>query len=118
MNECDVITLHISGDERNESFVDRRFLDKLKKGTCLVNTSRGKIIDEGALIEYIKNNKVGNVAMDVYENEPDINRALLSLDGIFTTCHIAGSSNVAIKNMGISAITGLLDMLNIEPMEN
>jgi len=116
LSESDVITLHIDADNRNSNFVNRNFIRKMKDGAFIINTSRGTIVDETALVEALKSNKLAGAALDVYKNEPKINKNFVSCKNLLTTCHIAGSSNRAIKNMGWAAIEGLLKLFDINPI--
>lgn len=67
-------------------------LSKMKKNAFLINTSRGEVIDEQALIECLKNKRIGGAALDVYEVEPPTNKELLELDNIICTPHIAAQT--------------------------
>jgi erythronate-4-phosphate dehydrogenase len=71
--------------------VDRDFLASVKKGLILVNTSRGPVVDEGALLKGMGSGVVGEAILDVFENEPRINRELLDALSLATP-HIAGYS--------------------------
>lgn len=114
--ESDLITLHISMEERNRHFVNADFLSALKPGAFLINTARGEIVDTTALIEALTNGDLGGAALDVYEDEPRPDPRLAKCRDLITTCHIAGSSNRAIKNMGWAAIEGLLKLYLREPV--
>lgn len=116
LSESDIVSLHISMEKQNYHFVDKIFIDKMKTGAYLINTSRGEVLDENAIIKALKTQKLSGAALDVYENEPLINPCMLDCPNILTTCHIAGSSNRAIKNMGWAAIEGLLKAFNMEPL--
>ncbi len=111
-HNSDIISLHISGEARNNHYVDSDFLGELKKEAYLINTARGEIVDEAALVDALRQGRLAGAALDVYEQEPDVNSELNSLDNVLTTCHIAGSSNRAIKNMGWAAIEGLLELFD------
>lgn len=114
LSESDIISLHISGEERNHKFVNANFLKQIKPGSALINTSRGEVVDEKALVKSLKKGLLSGAALDVYQTEPQINQELNELESVLTTCHIAGSSNRAIKNMGWAAIEGLMKLFNIE----
>jgi D-3-phosphoglycerate dehydrogenase len=66
---ADVITIHMVLSERSRHLVSRHDFQKMKKGAILVNTSRGPIVDEAALLAWLKKGK-GHAALDVYEREP------------------------------------------------
>jgi len=115
LKESDIVTVHISMEEQNYHMINDDFIHKMKRGSFLINTSRGEVLDEKALVKAIKEDHLAGAALDVYENEPEINKQLLSCPNLLTTCHIAGSSNRAIKNMGWAAIEGLLKLFDISP---
>ena len=110
----DIVTLHIDADNRNFNFVDADLISKMKKGAYLINTSRGAILDESALVNALKTHRLAGAALDVYKDEIEINKCLCSCPNLLTTCHIGGSSNRAVKKMGIAAIEGLLEMLRLD----
>lgn len=91
----DIITLHVplnkGGMDNTEHLVNREFLTHLKSGSILINSSRGGVVDEAALLEGIKSGKLSDVILDVFENEPAINRDLLEALSLATP-HIAGYS--------------------------
>jgi erythronate-4-phosphate dehydrogenase len=112
LSNSDIITLHVplnrEGPDKTLHLVDREFLEAMQPGAILINTSRGEVVDESALIQWAKNDRKQNpsslvthhsslvtrhssLVLDVWENEPHINRDLLYLADIATP-HIAGYS--------------------------
>jgi len=93
--DCDFITLHtpLTYEGRDKTFhlADENFFDSLKDGVIFINTSRGGVVDTGALKKAIKNRKIIATVLDVWENEPDIDTELLDMADIGTP-HIAGYS--------------------------
>ena len=71
LKESDVISLHCPMNEKNHHLLDAAAFDKMKNGVMVINTSRGGLIDSQAAIEALKQQKVGALGMDVYENERD-----------------------------------------------
>lgn len=92
---CDIISLHVplnrDGLDNTYHLVNRDFLSDLKTGAVLINSSRGAVVDEGALLEGIENEKLSDVILDVFENEPNISEDLLA-ELTLATPHIAGYS--------------------------
>ncbi len=95
IRECDIITLHVplnmDGIDRTYHMVDDSFLDKVRKGTIIINTSRGEVVHTAALKNALKSGQVSAAVLDVWENEPVIDTELLQLTDIATP-HIAGYS--------------------------
>ncbi|MFO7852292.1 MAG: 4-phosphoerythronate dehydrogenase [Bacteroidota bacterium] len=93
--ESDIVTLHVplslEGPDKTHQMVNDRFLSKMKMNSILINTSRGQVVDEKALIAQIVKTKIKSAVLDVWGNEPGINRNLLELCNI-GTAHIAGYS--------------------------
>lgn len=95
MEQSDIISLHVplnrGGEDNTYKLVSRAFLEQLKSGAVLINSSRGSVVDEAALLEGIRSGKLSDVILDVFENEPDINMELLETVTLATP-HIAGYS--------------------------
>jgi len=93
--QADLVTLHVplekGGPYPTYHLADRRFIDGLRPGTILFNTSRGSVADTGALLEALKSGRLAAAVLDVWENEPVISLPLLSKAAIATP-HIAGYS--------------------------
>lgn len=92
---CDVITLHptlsYTGDYPSFHLVDAFFLDKLRNCKLFINASRGPVVDNAALLSFVEKKGDMDIVLDVWENEPDINIALLER-AFVATPHIAGYS--------------------------
>ena len=93
LENADIISLHVplttAGDDATIQMVNRNFLASVKKNTVLINTSRGKVIDEAALLDRRKD--LGGLVLDVWNNEPRISNDLVNTADIATP-HIAGYS--------------------------
>ena len=96
---CDYITIHCLLTESTRHLVNEEMLGLMKPGSFLVNTSRGGVIDEKALYDALKNQKIAGTALDVFETEPlPKDSPLFELDNILLIPHIAGySSDVTLK---------------------
>jgi len=95
LESSDVVTLHVplerSGPYPTWHMVDERFLDALKRGAVLLNTSRGAVADGEALARYARSGRLGPLVLDVWENEPRLDPGLVELAALATP-HIAGYS--------------------------
>lgn len=93
--KCDIITFHPTLEREGEfptyHLADKHFLESLKRCRLLINASRGEVVDNKALLDAIKESKLGKVALDVWENEPEIDKELLE-KAFVATPHIAGYS--------------------------
>lgn len=95
LEKADIISLHVplnmSGPDKTFHMVNMDFLKKMKPGAWLINSSRGEVAETKALISALQSGKLEGAIIDVWENEPDIDRELLNLVTIATP-HIAGYS--------------------------
>jgi len=95
LRESDIISLHVplnrGGEDNTHQMVNREFIRLAKPGAVLINTSRGAVVDETALLEGIRDHKFSDVVLDVFNNEPGINLELLNTITLGTP-HIAGYS--------------------------
>ncbi len=116
LSDADIITLHIPltfvGKYKTYHMVDENFLSRLKKGSIFINTSRGSVVDEDALLKYHR--KFGGLVLDVWANEPDINIDLLKIADIGTP-HIAGYSLDGKFNASFMVYKKLCKILEIKP---
>ena len=93
----DYITVHVPGG----SLIDKSEIAQMKNGVCLINTSRGGVINEMALIEGLNSGKIAHAALDVFENEPTPKSELLSHPKISLTPHIGAATDEAQERIGL-----------------
>lgn len=96
MEQSDFITLHVPGG----TLISTPEFEKMKKGVCVVNTARGGVIDEKALIAALNNGKVAQAALDVFDNEPTVSADILQHPQISLTPHIGASTKEAQARIG------------------
>lgn len=106
--KSDVVTIHTPLTKDTFHLINEDTLKKMKDGVVVVNSARGGIVDEVALLNALNNNKIRGAALDVYEIEPPVNDSLLSSPKLICTPHIGGNAQEAIFSMGMSAINHLL----------
>ena len=88
--KADVVSLHVALNDDTKGMIDRRRLDLLKKSAILVNTARGAVLDEQALIELLENGRIAHAALDVFEDEPiDADHPFARLTNTTLTPHAA-----------------------------
>ena len=90
IEKSDVISLHCPLTDDTHHMINDMAVNKMKNGVILINTARGGLIDEAALINGIKNGKIAGAGIDVYEKEPVDNSEVLNLQNVITTPHIGG----------------------------
>lgn len=116
--KSDFVTLHVPLTEETRHMINKEALAKMKEGSYLVNTARGPIIDEAALIEALESGHLAGAALDVYENEPKIPAELLGMQNVITTPHIASATYEARNKMGEQAVSAITDVLRGEKPAN
>jgi phosphoglycerate dehydrogenase-like enzyme len=88
----DIITIHVPLNDKTRNMIGRKELKLMREDAFLINTSRGPIIDEAALIEALRSRKIGGAGLDVFETEPlPKNSPLRKLNNVILTPHTAGS---------------------------
>ncbi|MCX6545650.1 MAG: D-glycerate dehydrogenase [Acidobacteria bacterium] len=90
---ADVISLHVPLTPETRHLINRQTLARMKRGARLINTSRGPVVDEDALVWALRSGVIGGAALDVYECEPVVHPALLALENVVLAPHI-GSATV------------------------
>jgi glyoxylate reductase len=89
--EADIVTIHIPLTPGTEGLIDKRRLALLRDGACLVNTARGEILDEPALVAELVSGRI-RAGLDVFANEPDVPRELLGLPNVVLTPHLGSAT--------------------------
>lgn len=93
LSRSDILTIHLPLQESSRGIIDKKALDKMKTSALVVNTSRGSIIDEKALIEALEEGKIGGAALDVFNQEPtSIDNPLLRMNNVVLTPHCASAT--------------------------
>lgn len=118
LGEADFVTLHLPVNEQTRGMVDARFLAKVKPGAFLVNTARGDLLDEQALLNALNRNQLAGVALDAFVHEPPAkDDALATHPKVIATPHIGGNTDSACNAMGWMALQACLAVLRGEQPE-
>ena len=108
---ADFISLHAPATGGSRRLLDRDRLARCKRGVRIVNTARGALIDETALAEALASGHVAGAGLDVFETEPPVTTALVSLPQVVATPHIAASTREAQELVGLEAASCVRDYL-------
>ena len=93
LEKSDILTIHVDLNPSSRAIINAKALSKMKPSAVIVNTSRGPVIDETALIEALHNGTISGAALDVFEVEPSpLSNPLFSMPNILVTPHIASGS--------------------------
>lgn len=110
--QADVLSLHVPLTAETMGLVNAERLGMLKRGCCIINTSRGGVIDEGALLAALDAGRVRGAALDVFETEPLPAEHPLRRDpNVLLTPHVASATREALEKMAMEAVEGVLDVL-------
>lgn len=126
IKEADIVTLHIPGKEKNHHLFDKRMFNNFKPGSCLINTSRGNLINTVDLMEALDSNRLSAAALDVYEKEAEyipgiylekeitdnVFRELLNHPRITFYPHCAYYTDVSMRNMVYHALDSIMEIIN------
>lgn len=93
LREADFVTLHVPLNAETRHLISKDAFEKMKRTTFLINTTRGPVVDESALVEALESRKIAGAALDVYEHEPNIHPGLLSRRDVILAPHL-GSATV------------------------
>ena len=105
---ADVVSLHVPGDAGNRHLIDAARLALMKPDAHLVNTARGDVVDEAALIAALQNGAIAGAGLDVYEQEPNVPEALKALDNVTLLPHIGSATMETRIAMGMRAVDNLV----------
>jgi D-3-phosphoglycerate dehydrogenase len=100
LNELDFISIHVPKQANGSAVLRAEEFSKMKKGVLIVNASRGGVIDENDLLVALDEGKIGGIALDVYENEPNPRKDLLNHPKIACTPHIGAATLEAQDRIG------------------
>jgi D-3-phosphoglycerate dehydrogenase len=117
LNTCDVITLHVDGRKENKLLIDKKRLKMMKKGSYLINLSRGHVVDVPALRDALSSGHLAGAAIDVFPSEPKNNdepfeSELIGLPNTILTPHIGGSTLEAQENIARFVPGKILEYIN------
>ncbi len=107
IRECDIITLHCPHTSETHEMINAERIRMMKPSTYLINTARGDLVDENALIEALQNERIGGAGLDVYQNEPDIDPRLLTLRNTVLLPHMGSATFEGREASGERVITNI-----------
>lgn len=96
---ADYVSLHVPLTGATRHLIDARALARMKQGAILVNTSRGAVVDTGALVDALRDGRLGAAGLDVYEDEPNVPAALRQLPNTVLLPHIGSATGATRKAM-------------------
>ncbi len=116
--KSDYVSLHVPLTDETRHMINKDTLGKMKKGSFLINTARGAIVDEHDLVEALKSGHLSGAGLDVYDNEPNIDPELIVMPNTITTPHIASATFASRGKMGTLVVDALLDAFSGKKPQN
>lgn len=118
LQESDFVSLHVPLDDQTRHLIGEKELKMMKSTAYLINTARGPVVDEKALVRALRSNVLAGAGLDVYEDEPRLASGLSELDNTVLVPHIASASVDTRTRMAVMAAENLLAGLKGEKIPN
>lgn len=113
LRTADVVSVHLALSDQSRNLLNETRLRLMKRSAYLVNTARGAIVDEGALVEILKENAIAGAALDVFVEEPlPKNHPLLELDNVVLAPHLGWPTDSGFEGFAENAVTNILDYID------
>ncbi|MDR1306608.1 MAG: hypothetical protein LBK74_03425 [Treponema sp.] len=110
--EADFLCLHLPLTDKTRHIISADVMRSMKRGSVIVNTARGGLIDEDAACELLKSGYLGGLGLDVFEAEPPRASPLFALDNVVLTPHTASHTAEAAAAMALMSVRNLMDVLS------
>jgi glyoxylate reductase len=117
LRESDVVTIHAPLTDDTHGLLDARRLALLRDGACLINTARGAIVDEDALVAELLAGRL-RAGLDVFAHEPDVPRALLQLPNVVLSPHVGSATRATREGATSELVANILAALERRPLPN
>jgi glyoxylate reductase len=111
LTQSDFVTLHVPLSDKTKYLVGKAQLEMMKPSAYLIHTARGKVVDDRALVEALREGKLAGAALDVYENEPQLTAGMTELDNLMLLPHIGSASTDTRNRMALLVADNVLDAL-------
>ncbi len=111
LKQADFVSVHLPLTEQTKHIINKEKLAMMKPSAFIVNTSRGPIIDENALVEALRNKVIKGAGLDVFEFEPKISKGFFKMDNVVLTPHTASATEEARSKMSEVAAQNIIEAL-------
>lgn len=115
LRESDFVSLHVPLTPRTRHLIDEQALALMKPTAFLINTARGPVVKESALVAALRAGQIAGAGLDVFDREPHPNNPYVEFDNVILTPHIGGSTAEASERAFYLALTNVANVLNGEP---
>jgi lactate dehydrogenase-like 2-hydroxyacid dehydrogenase len=111
LGESDFVSLHVPLSTETHHLIGAQEFQRMKRSAFLINTARGKVVDEEALAASLRDKKIAGAGLDVFENEPQVHPLLLALPNVVMMPHVGSATGETRLRMALLAAQNLLDLL-------
>jgi glyoxylate reductase len=111
LDSSDVVSLHCPLLPETRHLIGREEIRAMRRDAFLVNTARGPIVDEDALVEGLRAGEIAGAALDVFEHEPAVHEGLLDLENVVLTPHLGSATHETRRDMGMLCVSALDSVL-------
>ena len=113
---CDYVSLHTPATPETKNIINSETLKLFPKHSVFINTSRGSTVDDDALIEALKNKKIYGAGLDVFNNEPNLDKRYLELDNCFVLPHVGSATHETRLAMSMLAVKNIKCFFTQKPL--
>ncbi len=114
LETADVVSLHCPLNAETRHLMDAERFKQMRDDAYLINTTRGPVVDEAALVEALRNGEIKGAGLDVFEEEPKVNEGLLTLENVVLIPHLGSATIETRTGMGVLAATNAIAILRGE----
>lgn len=107
LRESDFVSLHCPATPETRHLMNRERLKRMRPGAFLINTARGDVVDEAALVEALGNGTIAGAGLDVFEKEPQVSPALVAMENVVLLPHLGSATQETRIAMGMRALENL-----------
>jgi D-3-phosphoglycerate dehydrogenase len=115
LRESDYVSLHVPLTPQTRHLINERTLDLMKPSAFLINTARGPVVKQSALVDALQSRRIAGAALDVFEVEPHPNNPYVGMENVILTPHIGGSTSDAFDRAYYLALLNVSSVLNDQP---
>lgn len=112
LQQSDFVSLHCPLTPQTKHLIDQEALDLMPSHAFLINTARGPVVDEQALVDALKSGSIAGAGLDVYEEEPQVHPDLCTLENVVLTPHLGSATHETRAAMARILVNGVLSLLN------
>ncbi len=105
--QADFLSLHCPGGKETYHLIGTQVFKAMKPGAFLINTARGDVVDEAALVDALRNGEIAGAGLDVFEKEPAVTPALIEMENVVLLPHLGSATRETRKAMGMRVVENI-----------